>query len=299
MTFTMQQELSARFSKGDVCEPRFAKPLGNDDKCEVLNFLAARPIHTVVMSSLIRDNGLNSKLNRGSFFGCRTLVGALDGVAMIGHATLIETENSQCLKAFAEVAQTYPPAHVIRGEQHKIESFWQYYSGGVRRPRVLCGEQLLQLKSIPAGVTAVSGLRRATIADLEPIVQVNAMMVCDESGINPLDRDPNGFRTRAARRIGKGRVWVWMQGERLIYKTDIVAETPQAIYLEGVYVDPDHRNQRYGLRCISQLATSLLSQTESICLTVNERATASQRFYKRAGYEVVCRYDSIYPDQSN
>ena len=110
---------------------------------------------------------------------------------------------------------------------------------------------------------------------------------------------PFAVRARAARRIGKGRVWVWMQGERLLYKTDIVAETPEAIYLEGVYVDPDYRNQGYGLRCISQLATSLLKQTETICLTVNEQGLASQRFYKRAGYQLVCRYDSIYPEQSD
>ena len=296
MASTMQQKVSAGFTPGSNCERHSAQPLAQVEAPEVLNFLAARPLHTVFMASLIRDNGVVSNLNRGAFFGCRSQRGTLEGVALLGHATLIETESTECIKAFAELARTHSPGHLIRGEQPKIASFWNYYSGGERKARLLCGELLLQLKEIPPQVATVSGLRPATIAELETIVKVNASMACDESGINPLARDPQGFRERAARRIAKGRIWVWIENQRLLYKTDVVAETPQAIYLEGVYVHPDHRFQGYGLRGISQLAAFLLERTETICLTVNEKATGTQRFYERAGYELVCRYDSIYLD---
>jgi len=293
----MQQEFSAGFkTPGSLTDPQCAQPLNDTEASEVLDFLAGRPIHTVFMTSLIRDNGLVSSLNRGSFFGCRNKRGTLKGVVLLGHATLIETESTECIKAFAELARNHSPTHLIRGEQEKIASFWNYFTKGENRARLLCGELLMQLKAIPPGLTAVSGLRLATIADLETIVNVNASLACNESGINPLARDPQGFRERAARRIAKGRIWVWIENHRLLYKTDVVAETPQAIYLEGVYVHPDHRFQGFGLRCISQLAASLLERTKTICLTVNEKAEGTQRFYKRAGYELVCRYDSIYLD---
>jgi ribosomal protein S18 acetylase RimI-like enzyme len=248
------------------------------------------------MASLIRDNGIISNLNRGSFYGCRNSKGELRGVALLGHATLIETDSAHCIKAFADLARHRAPGHLIRGEQNKIECFWSHYTAGNRRPRLLCGEFLLQLKAIPPSATPISGLRLATADDLDIIVEVNAALVCDESGVNPLLRDPQGFRERAARRIGKGRIWVWIENQKLLYKTDIVAETPQTIYLEGVYVHPEHRKQGYGLRCISQLASTLLDRTETICLTVNEKSLGTQRFYKRAGYEFVSRYDSIYLD---
>lgn len=297
MASATQQEVSAGSREpGSNCEPHCAQPLADAEAPEVLDFLAARPLHTVFMASLIRDNGVVSSLNRGSFYGCRSDRGALQAVALLGHATLIETESTACIKAFAQLARNLAPGHLIRGEQEKIAAFWNYYNGGERKARLLCGELLLQLKAIPARVLAASGLRPATIADLETIVQVNASMACDESGINPLARDPQGFRERAARRIAKGRIWVWFENQRLLYKTDVVAETPQAIYLEGVYVHPEHRFQGYGRRGISQLAASLLKRTETICLTVNEKATGTQRFYERAGYELVCRYDSIYLD---
>lgn len=297
MASTMQQEYSAGFSTSvSPSDPQCAQPLNDAEASEVLDFLAERPIHTVFMSSLIRDNGVVSNLNRGSFFGCRNERGTLVGVVLLGHATLIETESSECIRAFAQLARNQSPSHLIRGEQEKIASFWNYFTKDQNKARLLCGELLLQLKAIPAGITPVSGLRLATIADLETIVNVNASLACNESGINPLTRDPQGFRERVARRIAKGRVWIWIEDQRLLYKTDIVAETPQAIYLEGVYVNPDHRFQGYGLRCISQLAASLLERTKTICLTVNEKAEGTQRFYQRAGYELVCRYDSIYLD---
>jgi uncharacterized protein len=297
MASTMQQEYSDGLTTaGSTCEPLCAQPLSDAEAPEVLDFLAARPIHTVFMASLIRDNGVVSSLNRGSFFGFRSNGGTLEGVALLGHATLIETESTECIKAFAHLARSYSPVHLIRGEQEKIAAFWHYFTGGENKARLLCGELLLQLKAIPAKVAAVSGLRLATIADLETIVNVNASLACNESGINPLERDPQGFRSRAARRIAKGRVWVLIENQRLLYKTDVVAETPQAIYLEGVYVHPDHRFLGFGRRCISQVATSLLERTKTICLTVNEKAGGTQRFYQQAGYELVCRYDSIYLD---
>ncbi|MDQ3474041.1 MAG: GNAT family N-acetyltransferase [Acidobacteriota bacterium] len=297
MASTMQQELSDGFSTLESSsDSQCAQPLKDAEASEVLDFLAARPIHTVFMASLIRDNGVVSNLNRGSFFGCRSIYGRLEGVALLGHATLIETESTKCIKAFAHLARNHSPSHLIRGEQEKIASFWNYFTKDENKARLLCGELLLELKAIPAGLDSVPELRLATIADLETIVNVNATLACNESGINPLVRDPQGFRERAARRIAKGRVWVWIEDQRLLYKTDLVAETPQAIYLEGVYVHQEYRFQGYGLRCISQLAASLLERTKTICLTVNKKAAGTQRFYQRAGYEMVCRYDSIYLD---
>src|SRR4026208_2095608 len=65
--------------------------LTNAETAEALSFLSRRPIHTVAMAGFIHDNGLVSALNRGTFYGCRNSGGELEGVALIGHATLLET----------------------------------------------------------------------------------------------------------------------------------------------------------------------------------------------------------------
>ncbi|MBK6724934.1 MAG: hypothetical protein IPG58_17215 [Acidobacteria bacterium] len=55
--------------------------LTTDNTAEVQAFLSIRPVHTVVMSSFIVDNGIESELNRGRFYGYRNEVGTLEGVA--------------------------------------------------------------------------------------------------------------------------------------------------------------------------------------------------------------------------
>lgn len=292
----MQQQSAPSPVAGLTAKPESVcvQPLGQADEAEVLEFLSIRPIHTVFMASLIRDNGMVSSLHRGSFFGCRNNDGRLEGVALIGHATIIETESEECIKTFARLAKNCSPAHLIRGEQQKVESFWSYYAEGERAPRLLCRELLLEQTSASVSLTAVPGLRLANLADLSHVINVNASMAFAESGVNPLTRDPAGFRERSARRIKQRRNWVWIENDRLIFKADTIAQTPEVSYLEGVYVDPEHRGKGYGLRCISQLTRLLLERTGSICLTVNAKFSDIQTFYSKAGYKFRSHYDTIY-----
>src|SRR5437762_9369068 len=110
--------------------------LANDHQAEVLEFLAQRPIHTVAMMSLIHDNGLVSPLNRGTFYGCHDLNGGLEGVALVGHATLMETVSDRALAALAQVAQQCTNTHMIMGEQQRVADFWGHYSASGREQRL-------------------------------------------------------------------------------------------------------------------------------------------------------------------
>ena len=93
--------------------------LTNKSKTEVPNFLAERPLHTVAMTGFIRDNELVSPANRGAFYGVRNDEGKLEGVALIGHATLMETRTQRAVHAFAEVAQKCSATHMILGESNE------------------------------------------------------------------------------------------------------------------------------------------------------------------------------------
>ncbi|HEX8069144.1 MAG TPA: GNAT family N-acetyltransferase [Pyrinomonadaceae bacterium] len=272
-----------------------ASPLGDEHETEVLAFLAKRPVHTVFLATLIRDNGLVSPLNRGTFYGCRDAAGRLTGVALIGHATLFESHDDAAIAAFAQLTQACPHAHLIRGEQALVERFRRAYERvGGRRPRRVAREVLLELRPPVVVHPPVAGLRLAASADLNELLPVNAGMIEDECGINPLTRDPVGFRVRLLRRIEQGRIWVWARAGRVVFKTDVLANTAAAAYLEGVWVHPAERGRGHGLRCLSQLSRLLLAQTEVISLVVNETAAGARTFYQKAGYRAVTRYDTIY-----
>jgi predicted GNAT family acetyltransferase len=267
------------------------------DEAEALAFLATRPVHTVNLRGFIGDNGLCSPLNRGKFYGYRNGEGALEGVALIGHATLIEAHTDRALEALARKAQECTRAHMIMGEQERIEEFWSYYAEDGQRMRLACRELLFELRWPVEARQVVSGLRLATLDDLDLIIPVQAAMAEEESGVNPLEKDPEGFRTRCARRIEQGRIWVCVENGRLIFKTDVMADTPEVIYLEGIYVNPEERSKGYGLRCLSQLSLTLLRRTETLSILVNEQNVAAQALYKRAGFKFTSTYDTIFLQQ--
>lgn len=277
-----------------VTLPRSLVELTDENETETLRFLSGRPIHTVFLASLISDNGVASPFNRGVFYGYRNRDGLLEGVALIGHATIIETESVECIEAFARFARRCSLTHLIRGEEQKVESFWNYYSDGERDARLICRELLLKRQTIPTDFEEVPGLRQATLADIEIIAAVNSSMACEENGIDPLAHDSIGFLGRVARRIRQGRSWILIEDDQLVFKTDIVAQTHQAAYIEGVYVAPEKRGRGYGHRCMSQLTEYLLMRVGAVCLTVNEESREALSFYRRAGFDIAGHYDTIY-----
>ena len=264
------------------------------EEAEALKFLAERPIHTVFMATLIRDNGLVNPYNRGSFYGCRNRAGKLEGVALIGHATMIEARTDSAVAAFAQLAAHTEHAYLIRGERKIVDQFWQRYAADWQQPRSISRELLFEKIDAAIEFEPVADLRPATLDDIEHVLNVNAILAFEEGGINPFQRDPAGFRARATRRIQQGRIWLWMHDGKLIFKADVVGDTPEMIYLEGIYVHPQERSKGLGKRCLAQLSSMLLRRSGSICLTVNQRKTDTVAFYVKAGFDFHSEYETIY-----
>ena len=266
----------------------------HDDEREVLAFLAERPVHTVVMSGYIHDNGLESPFNRGRFYACRDSSARLQGVALIGHAMFVEARNRAALEAFARVAQEHGKTHMLLGERETIRRFWRYYADAGQLPRVYCRELLFE-QSWPVEAHApVTDLRHATLDDLRLVMPVHAALAYEESGVNPLDEDLAGFRLRCARRIEQGRVWVLVRDRQLIFKVDVISETPDCVYVEGLYVDPRERRKGYALGCLSQLARLLLECAGSVCALANEQNLGAQSLLAKAGFKLRGHYDTIF-----
>ncbi len=291
--FERQPIVAAQLDQ-DIHGPWEVCALTKTDEGEVLRFLAARPLHTVYMSGLIRDNGLASPLNRGTFHGYRDRIGQLEGVALIGHVTQVEVRTPRALQAFALAAQDCHAVHVVMGERTVVHDFWRHYSRGGQELRVACRELLFEQRGPVETDSPDPGLRLAVAADLPLIMRVQAAMAAAECGVNPLAVDPEGFRARCERRIERDRVWVLVEGGKLVFKADIMAQTPESTYLEGIYVNRRYRRHQYGRRCLMALGEILLSHSNSVSLLVNERNVAAQSFYYGVGYKLRSLYDTIY-----
>ncbi len=271
--------------------------LTNGSEAEALAFLSARPIHSVIMSGFIRDNGLVSDLNRGSFYSYRNCAGRIEGVALVGHATLFEASTDAAVAAFARLVHNTDNVHIIMGEEARVERFWHHFTAARNVPHQLERELLFeqQRPMLEQGQDGIHGIRLATREDLHVVMTTHARMAYEELGlVDPIAADPKGFPERCARRIDQQRIWVLVENGSLIFKADIVADTPDAIYLEGIYVNPEKRGQGYGLSCLTQLSRTLLKRTRSLCLLVNERNHKAHAFYRRAGFRFASYYTTIF-----
>jgi uncharacterized protein len=277
-----------------VFSPVAVQPLSAKHEAEVIEFLSQRPIHTVAMQSMIRDNGLVNSLNRGQFFGCRDRNGHLEGVALVGHATLMETVSDRALQALAHVARECPYTHMIMGEQERVKDFWKNYSELGQTPRLACREWLLELQQPERSAKGMSTLRQATEEELELVMPIQAQLAMHESGVDPMKVDAIGFRRRCLRRINQGRTWVVIEDNKLIFKADVISETKEVIYLEGIWVAEGRRNDRVGSRCMNELSRRLLQKADSICLLANELNISALNFYRKCGFRFRATYETIF-----
>jgi len=259
--------------------------LGDADKEEVVKFLSMRPVHTVVMTSFINDNGLESELNRGRFYGYRNIEGTLEGVALIGHSTLLEARSDEALRAFAHIAKSSDtPVYMIMSSGNNADRFWNYFRNGISTPRLACSELLFEVAFPYLVKDCKWAIRLATADELQQVAEAQAEVALIESGICPLERDREGFLTRVLRRIEQGRVFVVVEDGKLLFKADIIAETDEVIYLEGVYVAPERRGEGVGSACLASLTLELLERAANICLLSNVDHKGAHRSFAKAGF---------------
>ncbi|HKX84129.1 MAG TPA: GNAT family N-acetyltransferase [Pyrinomonadaceae bacterium] len=260
-------------------------PLREEDRDEMLGFLNFRPVHTVVMTSFIQDNGVESELNRGKFYGYYNCSGRLEGIALIGHTTLVEARSEKALKALAFKARTSEtPINLIMSSGQEAEEFWSFYTDGIREPRLTCTELLFELHFPFLVPDCDREIREASLDELEQVAEAQAAIAFMESGIDPMARDREGFLKRCARRIEQGRTYVVVENGKLIFKADIVAETSETVYLEGVYVAPEFRGQGIGSGCLAELTLDILKRVPNVCMLSNINFIEAHLSYIRAGF---------------
>ncbi|HYG08425.1 MAG TPA: GNAT family N-acetyltransferase [Pyrinomonadaceae bacterium] len=269
-------------------------PLAESHVAEALSFLSERPVDNVIMSGFIRDHGLVSPQNRGRFYSCRNGAGALEGVALVGDGICFDARSEAATKSFATLTRCSPESRLLMGEREQVQRFWRYYALDADAPRRLRDVCLLEQRLPFGGCEPIHGLRPATPDDLDAVVAIHSELIGEETGDEPLLSDREGFLRRCLRRIERRRTWAWFEDGRIIYKADVIAQTPEAAYIEGVYVHPRERHKGYGRRCLAQMGRQLLEQANAVCLFVDESNQRTQDFYLSIGYVCASRYHILY-----
>jgi predicted GNAT family acetyltransferase len=136
-------------------------------------------------------------------------------------------------------------------------------------------------------------LRPAEIGDLDLLLPACAAAHELEIGVDPMRRDPEGFRWRTRSQIEEGRSWLWVEDGVILFKAEASAWTPDAVQLQQVWVDPAARRHGYGARGLRDLCRLLLERVPTVCLFVRADNAPAIRLYEAIGMEHVLDYRSI------
>ena len=257
------------------------KRLAEPDLAQVLDFCAAEPVERVFLEDAAR-RGL------GRFLAVPDGDGGLDALCHVG-ANVVP--SGQRCALFAEPTLR-SRAKMIIGEEGAVGELWRSLAKRMPEPRDdRPGQPVYVIDEPPApGGTA---LRPTTLDDLELLVPACAAAHREEIGVDPLARDPDGFRWRTRSQIEEGRSWIWREGDAILFKAEASAWTPAAVQLQQVWVDPAVRRRGHAAAGMRDLIGLLLERTPAVCLFVRPENTAAIRLYDSIGMRRALTFRSL------
>ena len=248
---------------------------------QVLEFCSRAPVERVFLEDVAR-RGL------GRFVALADGGGSLSALCLLG-SNLVPSGDG--CNAFAGHA-AFTGSRMIIGEEPAVDDLWGAAEPLLPRARAdRPGQPVYAISSQPPA--GWSGLRAASLDDLDLLVPVCAAAHAEELGIDPLSHDPDAFRWRTHVQITDGRSWLWLEDGIVLFKAEVSAWTPAAVQVQQVWVDPRARGRGYGSRGMRDLCRLLLRRTPIVTLFVRTENAAAIALYESIGMELVTRYRSI------
>jgi GNAT superfamily N-acetyltransferase len=247
---------------------------------EVLRFCADDPIERVFLEDVARR-------------GLGRFVALQDGLELVAlcHVGVNAVPSGRGCGGFArEVARAVP--RMLIGEAGAVGDLWDAARSRLPEPREDRPGQPVFVITEPPG-SGETGLRPATLRDFDALLPACAAAHEQELGIDPMRRDPDGFRWRTRSQIEEGRSWLWLDDGVILFKAEASAWTPSAVQLQQVWVDPIVRRRGFGARGLRDLCRLLLGVVPAVCLFVRADNIAAIRLYETIGMKHVLDYRSL------
>lgn len=181
---------------------------------------------------------------------------------------------------------------MLIGEARAVTDLWEATRKRLPRPRMDRPGQPVYAISAPP-LPGETGLRAATVADLDLLVPACAAAHLEEIAVDPMRRDPNGFRWRTRSQVEEGRSWLWVEGGVIRFKAEASAWTREAVQLQQVWTDPPARGQGHAGRALRDLIRLLLAETPTVCLFVRAENAVAIGLYESVGMKHVLDYRSV------
>jgi RimJ/RimL family protein N-acetyltransferase len=247
---------------------------------QILEFCARDPVERVFLEDVARR-----RLGRFTAFAAD---GSLTALCHVG--VNVVPSGERCGR-FADVAAR-GRARMIIGDERAVGELWQDMARLMPQPRDdRPGQPVYAISDTPE--PGDTGLRAASERDFDLLLPACAAAHKEEIGVDPLARDPEGFRWRTRSQIEEGRSWLWVEDGAIRFKAEASAWTPSAVQVQQVWVDPSERNRGFAHRGMRDLCRLLLRNVPTVCLFVRPENAPAIRVYEGIGMRRHGSYRSL------
>lgn len=255
-------------------------------------------VSNVFVAARLRSGGLGRR-------GAGELWGHYDGGQLRSlcwsGANLVPVEaTDDALDAFAararrqgrQCSSLVGPAGAVLGLWDRLQDVWG-------PPREVRADQPLMAVGGPPVVTPDPAVRLGTWEDLPVLVPACVAMFTEEVGYSPVASDGGTlYRSQVEHLVSGGRSLVRIDagpaGPRVVFKAELGSVVPEAVQVQGVWVDPALRGNGYALHGMASVVEHVRStMAPVVSLYVNGYNTRAVRVYERVGFTRVGRFATV------
>jgi predicted GNAT family acetyltransferase len=262
--------------------------LSDDDLQGAMDFLQRDPlINVYLISRLIEERSLAaSQMVVVRLNGSIVLVASLATNIVLAADPSSDDETIQGATALVaeRIVTRMLPVRAIISPVALVEPLWQRLQSRLDPPAVIRLNQPVYSLRGRFDYPDLTNARYSTVTDLDRLVPACAAMHLEEVGIDPMRRDPAGYRERIRELVENKRSVIQTEGHQIVSKCEYSAITPDAVQLMGVWTAPPFRRRSRSRELLREVCGHLSRRGKTVTLFVNDFNTPAVRLYESLGF---------------
>src|SRR5947207_10328257 len=265
------------------------KPLGDDDAAAALAFLRRDPlINVYLISRLLEERSATAT----QMFAVRhnqqivVIASLATNIVLAADPAAPRdlTETAIALLSDRIVSRMLPVRAII-SPAPLVEALWLHLKSRLDPPTVVRMNQPIYAIRRRFDFPDLTEARYATTRDLDQLVPACAAMHKEEVGIDPLERDPIGYRERIRELVERERSIVLVVNGTIVSKCEFSAVTNDVVQLMGVWTHSQFRRHGHAHATLREVCGHLFRKGKSVTLFVNDFNKPAMALYEGLGFQ--------------
>jgi uncharacterized protein len=265
------------------------KPLGDDDAAAALAFLRRDPMINVYLISRLLEERSAAATQMFAVRHNREIVViaslATNIVLAADPAAPRDLTETAIALLSDRIVSRMLPVRAIISPAPLVEALWQHLRSRLDPPTVVRMNQPIYAIRRRFDFPDLTEARYSHQSDLDQLVPACAAMHKEEVGIDPLERDPIGYRERVRELVDRKRSIVLVADRRIVAKCEFSAVTNDVVQLMGVWTHSQYRRRGYARATLREVCGHLFRKGKSVTLFVNDFNQPAMALYEGIGFQ--------------